>query len=394
MVLPATIGVALVLTLLLPIYPDSLEPLVLVFLALVGMAGMLGLANRAARRELMVLSVWALAVAVGTFVGSLRHSDVQQVLEDTLPYSLFVLGVVGGRAAPRPRRVLMLVLLVCLADGVISLVLMMPEYTPGFRSSYTYKRIVAGLPLLGVFVLALLRTLDRTSGESRFLTRSPIAPVLYALMLLAIFASVSRGMMLAWVAGIAMAAYLRSPSRGLLATIVVTMALIAYASVFQDIGVRYLRAGEGATIAGRFEEIRSAVEVFTHYPLFGAGLGSSVEANGTYHSYVHNMIAYHLWKFGLVGSMLLAGPLLLVGAQVRRYPRALRAVAIGGATAIFAYLVTCAVYKTYYLVWMYGLTVGAILTALWQWQSRQSDAFTQPARALPAAPPARSPAAG
>ena len=62
MVLAAMIGLALGLTLLLPIYPDSLEPLVLVFLALVGSAGLLALAHRSARRELMVLSPWLFAL--------------------------------------------------------------------------------------------------------------------------------------------------------------------------------------------------------------------------------------------------------------------------------------------------------------------------------------------
>jgi hypothetical protein len=376
MVLAAMIGLALGLTLLLPIYPDSLEPLVLVFLALVGSAGLLALAHRSARRELMVLSLWAIAVAVGMFVGSVRYADAQQILEDTLPYSLFVLGVLAGRASPRPRRVLVLVLLVCLGDSIVSLVKMMPHYTPGFRSSYTYTRIVAGLPLLGMFVLVFLRRLDRDSGTVRSLPRSPLAVGLYAVMLVAMLASVSRGMMLGWVAGIATIAYLRSPSRGLFLTLLVTLGFVGYSSVFADIGVRYLRAGEGATIAGRFEEIRSAMEVFAQYPLFGSGLGSSVEANGTYHSYVHNMIAYHLWKFGLVGSAMLVLPLFVVGAQVRRYPRPLRAAALGGATAVFAYLVTCAVYKTYYLVWMYGLTAGAVLTVLWQWEQKQRAALS------------------
>lgn len=390
--LQATLAVALIFTLLLPIYPESLEPGVLGFLALVAVTGALGLVSRPARRELMVMSVWVFAVAVATFVGSLRHSDVQQVFEDTLPYSLFVLGLVAGRAAPKPRQILVLVMLVCFADGLVSLVKMLPEYTPGFRSSYTYKRIVAGMPLLGAFALAFLRTLDKAAGGARWLTRRPVAPVLYALMILAVFASVSRGMMLAWVVGLAVAAYLRSPSRGLLATVLVSLTFVAYASVFQDIGVRYLRTGEGQTIAGRFEEIRSAVEVFAQYPLFGAGLGSSVEAGGTYHSYVHNMVAYHLWKFGIIGSAMLATPLLVVGAQLRRYPRVLRAAAIGGASAIFAYLVTCAVYKTYYLVWMYGVTVGAVLTALWHWRLEQA-ALTEDAEALPTAPPVPLPGA-
>ena len=55
-------------------------------------------------------------------------------------------------------------------------------------------------------------------------------------------------------------------------------------------------------------------------------------------------------------------PLLVIARQLGGATRTERAIAIGGALSCLAYLVTCAAYKTYYLVWTYGVVAGATLS--------------------------------
>ena len=57
----------------------------------------------------------------------------------------------------------------------------------------------------------------------------------------------------------------------------------------------------------------------------------------------------------------------------------LRAPAIGGAACVLAYLVTCAAYKSYILVPMVGVTVGAIFELLVR--ARRDDARRLDSRA-------------
>jgi hypothetical protein len=108
--------------------------------------------------------------------------------------------------------------------------------------------------------------------------------------------------------------------------------------------------------------VEAAWDGFVAAPMFGEGLGALVEVDGFRKAFVHNMAAYHLWKFGLVGCVLLLLPLFAIGRELRRSPRRLRALAIGAAAGIIGYLVTCAAYKTYYLVWIYGIVIGTSLT--------------------------------
>jgi hypothetical protein len=71
-----------------------------------------------------------------------------------------------------------------------------------------------------------------------------------------------------------------------------------------------------------------------------------------------------LWKFGLVGSALFALPLWGLTRQALRAPRLLRATVLGGAVSVLVYLVTAAAYKSYFLVPMVGMVVGASLRML------------------------------
>lgn len=370
MLITATLTVALLLTLIVPLYPSGLDASILAFLGVASLAGLFAMSRRVARRELLVLSFWATGLGVAAFVGGLDHGDARQIVEDILPYGLFTLGLVAGRAAHRPRVVLFLVLVLCVAESSLSLIKLAPVYSPGYRSTWVYGRIVTGVSVLGIFVLMFLRRLDATAGAGARRSRSPVIAFLYVVMLLATIGSGSRGMTLGLAIGVGTVAYIQRPSRALLATVVVGLAYVAYDSVLADVGVRYLRAGQVATVEGRLDEVRTSLVLFAEHPLFGCGLGTKIVVEGTHKAYVHNIIAYHLWKFGLVGSFILTVPLLLVGAQIRRYPRKVSAVALGGATAMFAYLVTCAGYKVYYVVWLLGVTAGAVLSALWEWSQR------------------------
>lgn len=362
MVTSAIVIFGVLLTLVLPIYPQGIEPLIALFLALAGAGALMGLMRRAARRELMVLSPWLFALMLATLVGSVRQGEGQQAIEDSLPYLLFMMGIVAGRGAARPRAILLTMLFVCVVDSLMSLY-MMPSFEVGIRSTYNYFKITAGLPLVGLYLSTLLRHTD-PEGRKASLPSRPLHLVAYAILLVGLFASVSRGMILGFFIGLIVTAYIRRPSQMLMVSLVVCLGLLAWSSVFIDLGERYLRLGSSGTIEGRFDEIESAWGTFLRFPLLGAGLGATFEVEGFQKAFVHNMAAYHLWKFGLLGSAILAMPLFVIARQLGGASRAERAIAIGGALSCIAYLVTCAAYKTYYLVWAYGVVAGATLSWL------------------------------
>jgi len=388
MVTSAIVIFGVLLTLALPIYPQGIEPLIAAFLALAGASAMMGLMRRAARRELMVLSPWLFALLLATLVGSVRQGDGQQAIEDSLPYLLFMMGMVAGRGAARPRAILVATLLACVGDSLMSLY-MMPSFEAGIRSTYNYFKITAGLPLVGLYLSTLLRHTD-PEGRGTALPSRPLHLLAYVLLLVSLFASVSRGMILGFFIGLIVTAYIRRPSQMLMISLVVCLGILAWSSVFLEVGEKYLRLGASGTIEGRFDEIESAWATFLRYPLLGAGLGATFEVEGFQKAFVHNMAAYHLWKFGLLGSAILAMPLFVIARQLGGSSRAERAIAIGGGLSCIAYLVTCAAYKTYYLVWIYGVVAGATLSWLATARQRRLALAISPKRELASAPAASS----
>lgn len=347
---------AMLLTLALPTFPDGLTIPIVGFLGLVGLAGLGGfLRSAAARAELALLAPWLLALGLGLMVGLLRGNPLGQALEDALPYMLFGLGLCAGRGASRPSWLLGVILLVCLADGVISLA-RMPSFDLGrVRSTFNYFKVIAGHLLVGVYCAAFLYRQDRGRLE-----RALLAAALAA-MVLAIIATVSRGMVLGLVLGLLTALYVRRPARGLLVGGVGALLVLLFTASAFDFGAQYLRLGNQATVDGRVREIGLCLEYFVRMPVFGAGLGAEFVVDGFVVSYVHNMLAYHLWKFGLVGSALFAMPVWALARQALRREGPLRATILGGAVSMLVYLVTAAAYKSYFLVPMLGMTIGASL---------------------------------
>jgi O-antigen ligase len=307
-------------------------------------------------------------------VGSIHHGESQQAIEDVLPYLLFVCGLVAGRGIGSPRLVLQVGLWVCVIDSIVSMALI-ESWGPGMRSTFAYFKITAGLPLVGIYLARALRQtpFDRTRARRGFVMHAGILVVLVAGIVL----SVSRGMMIGFLLAIAVSAYVRKPSQALLGLTVVLLALAGYSSAFAEFGTEWFRFGQEGTITGRFREVEAAWEGFVSAPMFGQGLGAFVEVDGFKKAFVHNMAAYHLWKFGLVGCGLLSLPLFAIVRELRPCPRRIRALAIGTMVGLIAYLVTCAAYKTYYLVWIHGVVMGTSLTYFLDLSRRLADANQQ-----------------
>ncbi len=346
------------MTLALPIYPEGLTPTIAAFFGLAAIAGVFGLGDRRARYEVAIMAPWVAALVLGALVGSVRQGESQQAVEDALPYLLFILGLSAGRGIGNPRLVLRVGLWVCVADAVISLALI-DGFSAGVRSTFNYFKITAGLPLVGLYLSAVLR--HQAAAERRPWVWSLHATAV-AILVAGIVLSVTRGMLIGWLLGVVVAAQLRKPSHVLLGATVVLLGLLVWSTALTELGTEYLRFGQESTIEGRFREVEVAIDGFVSAPMFGQGLGALADIDGFQKAFVHNLVAYHLWKFGLVGCTLLAAPLVAIARELRTAPRALRSYALGAATGILGYLVTCAAYKTYYLVWIYGLMVGASLT--------------------------------
>ncbi len=352
-------AVAMLWTLALPTFPDGLTIAIVGFLGLVMLAGLAGFVrSAAARAELTLLGPWLVALAVSLMVGILRGNALDQAIEDALPYLLFAMGLCAGRGASRPHWLLVTVMAVCLTDAVISLV-RMPTFDLGrVRSTFYHFKVIAGHPLVGVYCAAMLHRLAR-SREQRW----ALAAV-QAVLVLGVIATVSRGMVLGLVLGLLTALYVRRPARGLLVGGLAGLLVLLFTASAFDLGAQYLRLGNQATVDGRVREIGLCLEYFTRMPILGAGLGADFVVDGFVVSYVHNMLAYHLWKFGLVGSALFAMPLWGLTRQALRAPKPLRATVLGGAVSVLVYLVTAAAYKSYFLVPMVGIVVGASLRLL------------------------------
>jgi hypothetical protein len=365
-------------TLVLPIYPEGIDPLILAFLAMAAIGAVFGLADRRARHELAVMAPWAVALLLGVLVGSLHHGEALQAIEDVLPYLLFVMGLVAGRGMGAPRRLLQLGLLVCVGDSVISLWLM-ESFGAGVRSTFTYYKITAGLPLVGLYLAAILRDTPEP-GVPKTASTWVVHAVCVAMLVLGIVFSITRGMLLGALMAVAISGYVRKPSQALMVATVALFGLVVWSSAFAELGVEYLRLGQEGTIQGRFREVEIAWEGFVAAPLFGQGLGALADVDGFKKAFVHNMAAYHLWKFGLIGSGLIVVPLVVIARELRGHKRSLRAHALGAAAGILGYLITCAAYKTYYLVWIYGAVVGASLSHFAGWRDRVQAAAATPGR--------------
>jgi O-antigen ligase len=349
-------ALAMLLTLALPTFPDGLTIPIVGFLGLVALAGVGGfLRSGAARAELALLVPWVVALTLGTMVGTLRGNPLGQALEDALPYILFAFGLCAGRGGSRPAALLVVILLVCLADGVMSLARMQSYDLSRYRSTYNYFKVIAGHPLVGVYCAALLHRLARSRAQRGLLAAA------FAALVLAVVATVSRGMVLGLALGLLASLYVRRPAQGLTVGAAMAGLVVLFTATLTEVGQQYLRLGHQATVDGRVREIALCLEYFARMPVFGAGLGAEFVVDGFVVSYVHNMLAYHLWKFGLVGSALFALPLMSLVRQALRAPTLLRATILGGATSIFVYVVTAASYKSYFLVPMVGMTVGASL---------------------------------
>lgn len=353
-------AVALGMTVVLPIYPEGIDPMIAAFLGICAVAGLFGLGDRNARYELAIMAPWGVAVLLGILVGSIHHGESQQAVEDALPYALFVLGLVAGRGAGKPRLVLQVALWACVIDSVVSLWLM-ESFEAGVRSTYTYYKITAGLPLVGLYLAGLLRETP-ARGPRRRTGAWLVHGALVLVMVAGIILSVTRGMLLGWFIGIVVASYVRKPSHALMGLTVVLVAVLIYSSAVAELGTEYLRLGQESTIEGRFREVEEAWEGFVAAPMFGQGLGATIDVDGFHKAFVHNMAAYQLWKFGLVGNALMVVPLFALVRELGPAQRRLRALALGGGASMLAYLVTCAAYKTYYLVWVLGAVVGASLS--------------------------------
>jgi len=347
---------AMALTLALPTFPDGLTIPITMFLGLVGLAGLGGfLRSKPARTQLALLVPWVIALVLGLAVGTIRGNPLAQAVEDALPYVLFTLGLCAGRAVSRPRWVLWVVLAVCVLDGVISLV-RLPSWDIGrVRSTYNHFKVIAGHLLVGVYCAAFLARLSQ-SRVARTLCAASMA-----ILLLSVVATASRGMLLGLALGLVTALYMRRPARGILFTGAAIVVGVVFATALMDLGVQYLRLGNQGTVDSRVDEIGECLDAFRRMPVFGAGLGAEFIIEGRYVSYVHNMLAYHLWKFGLVGSTLFALPVLSLARQALRTAPLLRATIFGGAVSVLVYVVTAASYKSYFLVPMLGMVVGASL---------------------------------
>lgn len=347
---------AMVLTLALPPFPQGLSIPITMFLLLVVLAGFGGfLRSSAARAQVTLLIPWALALVVGLGVGTVGGNSLGQSLEDILCYLLFALGLCAGRAASRPNLLFAAALLVAVVDGLASLWLLPSWDLSRYRSVYNYFKMAIGHPLVGLFCATFLLHFVRKRSLRRICSLS------HALLVVVVIATVSRGMILGMLLGWLTSLSVRSPRRGALVIGLAVLAVVLFATVLSDFAVTYLRLGQQGTVDARVREIEECLHIFAENPIFGAGLGAELEVDGHHASYVHNMVAYHLWKFGLFGSALFALPIFALTRQALRTPVHLRATILSGAVAVLFYVVTAASYKSYILVPMVGIVVGAAL---------------------------------
>ena len=347
---------ALLLMLALPTFPDGLTIPIVAFLAMLGAGGLGGFFRAPpARAELALLAPWLVALGLGLMVGQVRGNTLGQALEDALPYFLFAFGLCAGRGASRPVWLLLATLLVCLCDAFQSLWLMPSFDISRYRSTYNFFKVITGHLLVGIYCAAFLYRMTSTRRQRGLLVAAQV------LLVLAVIATVSRGMVLGLVMGLLAAVYVRRPTRAVMVAVVMVVLGGVFATTALDLGAQYLRLGNVATVDGRVREIGLCLEYFAEMPMFGAGLGAQFVVDGFVVSYVHNMLAYHLWKFGVVGSTLFALPILAMARQALRVPLPYRSTVVGGAVSVLVYLVTAASYKSYFLVPMVGVVVGASL---------------------------------
>lgn len=369
---------ALLLMLALPTFPDGLTIPIVAFLGMLGAGGLGGFFRAPpARAELALLAPWLVALGLGLMVGLIRGNALGQAMEDALPYFLFALGLCAGRGASRPVWLLLATLFVCLCDALQSLILMPSYDLSRYRSTYNFHKVITGHLLVGIYCVAFLLRWTNRRRQRVLLWAAQVV------LVLAVVATVSRGMMLGLVLGVLSAIYVRRPLRGVMVAGVMAALAVVFATAVLDLGAQYLRLGNVATVDGRVREIGLCLEYFVEMPMFGAGLGAQFVVDGFVVSYVHNMLAYHLWKFGVVGSTLFVLPVAAMARQALRVASPLRSTVIGGAVSVLVYLVTAASYKSYFLVPMVGVVVGASLRIALPAAGKGAGAALLPAEKAP-----------
>jgi hypothetical protein len=261
------------------------------------------------------MSPWLVALGLGLLVGIIRGNPMGQALEDALCYVLFVLGCAPG-AGRRGRRGCCGRCWSCAWSTWRSLWSACRATTCRSTARRTYHfKVILGHPLVGILLRGAAAAAQRRAGGSR------AADGAIGFLIIGVIATVSRGMVLGMVLGGLTVLYVRKPARGLIIGAVAAVLVAAFAATLFELGQQYLRLGNQATVDGRVREISECLTYFTRMPVFGAGLGAEFVIDGFVVSYVHNMLAYHLWKFGLVGSALFALPLLGLARQALRIPR-------------------------------------------------------------------------
>ena len=126
----------------------------------------------------------------------------------------------------------------------------------------------------------------------------------------------------------------------------------------------FRRLTDTATIGERWTEILSALEVWKHSPVLGQGLGFRYEAAGVLSyrgesvAYTHNAAAYFLMTGGVVGLLLYAG---LYAASLRRLfdPRATvwQVAAVGALVCLGLYSLTSGAFRLFQFNLILGITL-------------------------------------
>src|SRR2546425_454546 len=181
-----------------------------------------------------------------------------------------------------------------------------------------------------------------------------------------------RGVWVAAAVGIGVAALDdRSARRWVVALIIILGSLLAAVPVFRTLITERL-ASEGS-IAGRLENYRNAIELWTHYPLLGVGYGhfnERVVEIGATALNPHNDYVLHLAEEGVPGLLVYVGVFVVWGLKLRRLRRRR-----GPGPGRFAATLGLATLATYMVSATTGpgqtsLAIFLLLLALWEAEAR------------------------
>jgi O-antigen ligase len=347
----------------IPQIPEDALWLAAFWAAGAGLAAVLRIAARGYvdRTILLVLAITCLVVFIAFCRGLTEGNDEFQVARDSVPYVLFSAGILAGMSSTLLARSLWTLWFVSFVESLRSILFtdIRAVFALTSRSTFLIRKITSGFPLMTLYAAAM--------APRKFTSRALVLTTTIPVAATAILLTRQKGMILSLMAFAILSFRRTTIFITFLIVIVAGLSIPFWFSATPDTTIYimdFLRIAPEPSdnFDVRLSEWTYVLHLLKQNPFFGTGLGSVFFDPASNHdkAYVHNIVAYHLWKFGLIGTILLFFAVGIIFWQILllRFDSSsspIPRLAIAASVSFLVYLSTTAAFKLYFVSWFIGL---------------------------------------